>query len=74
MNDIEANIVDKTENNKIQNNVQSNSFISKDIQNYYSEIIDYYKRYSVNYIDDDEPYNKTIGEFLEKVANISRKS
>ena len=33
------------------------------------------KRYSVNYInDDDEPENKTIGVFLEKVANISRKS
>ena len=74
--DIEANIVDKTENDKIQHNVQSyNVFTSKDIQNNYSEIIDYYKRYSVNYIDDDdEPENKTIGEFLEKVANISRKS
>ena len=59
---------------KIHNIQSYNYFTSKDIQNYYSEIIDFFKRYSINYInDDDEPENKTI-EFLEKVANISRKS
>ena len=76
LNDIETNFVDKTENDEIQDKIQNfNVFTSKDIQNYYSEIIDYFKRYSTNYIDDDdEPENKTLGEFLEKVANISRKS
>ena len=76
LNDIEINFVDKTENDEIQDKIQNfNVFTSKDIQNYYSEIIDYFKRYSTNYIDDDdEPENKTIGEFLENVANISRKS
>ena len=76
LNNIEENIVGRTKKDEIQHNIQSyNVFTSKDIQNYYSEIIDYYKRYSVNYInDDDEPENKTIGVFLEKVANISRKS
>ena len=76
LNDIETNFVDKTEKDEMQNKIQNfNVFTSKDIQNYYSEIIDYFKRYSTNYIDDDdEPENKTVGEFLEKVANISRKS
>ena len=76
LNNIEENIVGRTKKDEIQHNIQNyNVFTSKDIQNYYSEIIDYYKRYSVNYInDDDEPENKTIGVFLEKVANISRKS
>jgi len=75
LNDIEKDIFNNNENNEQKYNIQSyNVFTSKDIQNYYSEIIDYYKRYSVNYINDDEPENKTIGEFLEKVANISRKS
>ena len=75
LNNIEENIVGRTKKDEIQHNIQNyNVFTSKDIQNYYSEIIDYYKRYSVNYINDDEPENKTIGEFLEKVANISRKS
>jgi len=75
LNDFEKDIFNNNENDKQQYNIQSyNVFTSKDIQNYYSEIIDYYKRYSVNYINDDEPENKTIGEFLEKVANISRKS
>ena len=76
LNDIEKKFVDKTENDEIQDKIQNfNVFTSKDIQNYYSEIIDYFKRYSTNYIDDDdEPENKTVGEFLEKVANISRKS
>ena len=83
LNNIEENIVGRTKKDEIQQtsfyhliNIQNyNVFTSKDIQNYYSEIIDYYKRYSVNYInDDDEPENKTIGVFLEKVANISRKS
>jgi len=76
LNDIETNFADKTENDEIQDKIQNfNVFTSKDIQNYYSEIIDYFKRYSTNYIDDDdEPENKTLGEFLEKVANISRKS
>ena len=75
LNDIENNIVDKTENDEIQDKIQIfKTFTSKDIQDYYSKIIDNYKTYSVNYIDDNEPENKTIGEFLEKVANISRKS
>ena len=76
LNNIEANIIGRIEKNEIQHNIQNyNVFTSKDIQNYYSEIIDYHKRHSVNYInDDDEPENKTIGVFLEKVANISRKS
>ena len=76
LNDIETNFVDKTEKDEMQNKIQNfNVFTSKDIQNYYSEIIDYFKRYSTNYIDDDdEPENKTVGEFLEKVANIFRKS
>ena len=76
LNDIEKDIFNINENDDQQYKIQSNNvFTSKDIQNDYSEIIDYYKRYSVNYInDDDELENKTIGEFLEKVANISRKS
>ena len=76
MNDIETNLFDKTENDEIQDKLQNfNVYTSKDIQNYYSEIIDYFKRYSANYIDDnDNPENKTISEFLEKIANISRKS
>ena len=76
LNDIETNLFDKTKNDEIQDKLQNfNVYTSKDIQNYYSEIIDYFKRYSANYIDDnDNPENKTIGEFLEKIANISRKS
>ena len=76
LNNIEEKLVGRTEKDKISHNIQNyNFFTSKDIQNDYSEIIDYYKRYSVNYINDnDELENKTIGEFLEKVANISRKS
>jgi len=75
LNDIEKNIVDKTENDEIQDKIQIfRTFTSKNIQDYYSKIIDNYKEYSVNYIDDNEPENKEIGEFLEKVANISRKS
>ena len=75
LNDIEKNIVDKTENDEIQDKIQIfKTFTSKDIQDFYSKILDNYKTYSVNYIDDNEPENKTIGEFLEKVANISRKS
>ena len=68
LNDIEKDIFNINENDDPQYKIQSNNvFTSKDIQNDYSEIIDYYKRYSVNYINDDEPENKTIGEFLEKV-------
>ena len=68
LNDIENNIVDKYENDEINNKIQIfKTFTSKDIQDYYSKIIDNYKEYSVNYIDDNEPENKTIVEFLEKL-------
>ena len=65
LDDIEKEIFNNNENNELQCKIQNfNVFTSKDIQNYYSEIIDYYKRYSVNYInDDDVPENKAIGEF-----------
>jgi len=68
LNDIENYIVDKCENDEINNKIQIfKTFTSKDIQDYYSKIIDNYKEYSVNYIDDNEPENKTIVEFLEKL-------
>jgi len=64
LNDIENNIVDKCENDEINNKIQIfKTFTSKDIQDYYSKIIDNYKEYSVNYIDDNEPENKTIVNF-----------
>ena len=51
----------------------NNVFMSIDIQNKLSKIIDAFKIYSSKFFnDDDEIENKTIGEFLYKVANISR--
>ena len=81
--DLEENYNDdKNQNDDMINNIEKevipqnyNVFTSKDIQNYYSEIIDYFKRFSIDYFNDNnERENKTIGEFLESVANISRKS
>lgn len=64
------NIVVKTGNIKT-----NNFFTSKDIQIKLSEIFDYFKIYSNNFFDDNEEIeNQKIGEFLLKVANISRLS
>ncbi len=51
----------------------NNFFISKDIQINLSQIYDYFKIYSNNFFDDNEEIeNQKIGEFLLKVANLSR--
>ena len=51
-----------------------NMITSKDIQDEYSKIINKFKTFSIDFIDDTEPLNKPIGEFLVSVSNISRKS
>ena len=69
----------KTEEEDIYQNINrniiktNNVFMSKDAQNKLSKIIDAFKIYSVIFFNDnDEIENKTIGEFLYKIANISR--
>ena len=53
----------------------NNVFMSKDVQNKLSKIMDDFNMYSIDYFNDDDTVeNKTIGEFLYKVANISRVS
>ena len=64
----------KEESQKNDNNIKKNDvFSSKDIQIKLSEIMDYFKRYSSRFFNDDEEIeNQTIAEFLIKIANISR--
>jgi len=58
--------------NAIKNN---NVFSSKDIQIKLSEIMNNFKIFSSRFFNDKEEIeNQTIGEFLMKIANISRKS
>ena len=68
LDDKDINYLIKTSNIKA-----NNFFTSKDIQIKLNEIFDYFKIYSNNFFDDNEEIeNQKIGEFLLKVANISR--
>ena len=72
---IKENQIKKEENiHKNINIIKTNNvFMSKDVQNKLSKIMDEFNIYSANFFNDDDPIeNKTIGEFLYKVANISR--
>ena len=68
----------KEENNEFLENPtirQLDVFSSKDIQNKIYEITREFENFSTNFInDDDEIENKTLGEYLLDIANISRKS
>ena len=51
----------------------NNCFMSNDIQNKLSLIMNDFKVISFNYVnDDDDIENQTLGEFLYKLVNIAR--
>jgi hypothetical protein len=64
----------KEEFQKDDNNIKNNDvFSSKDIQNKLSEIMDNFKRFSSRFFNDTEEIeNQTFGEYLIKIANLSR--
>jgi hypothetical protein len=77
--DYPYNEKDKYDQNGIGNNINksiresNNVIMPNDIQNKLSVIMNEFKVISSDYVnDDDEIENKTLGEFLYKVANIAR--
>ena len=50
----------------------NNCFMSNDIQNKLSLIMNDFKVISFDYVNDDDIENQTLGEFLYKLVNIAR--
>jgi hypothetical protein len=50
----------------------NNCFMSNDIQNKLSPIMNDFKVISFDYVNDDDIENQTLGKFLYKLVNIAR--